>query len=1098
MTAKGCGADDAEARARALRPEVSCIVQAPAGSGKTTLLVNRFAALLAKVELPEQILAITFTRKATAEMRQRVLALLSPDGLNGLRTQERALAEGVRARDAQQGWNLIDNPARLKIQTIDSFAASLVGALPLGANTDRRAQPTELAGPLYEQAVDGLFKRLREDPLGADVGRLLMLQDNNPATTGRLVTEMLARRDQWLNAVLEVFHLHQEQPEALGPLLNNARAELVESIANGMARALGPELMEELRWMIDLAARHQGPQGSFWATAKARCMTAAGQFRKRLDKRNGFPAHLKKAKQRALRLIEALRGLGLERRLAALANLPETPLSDWQIQELASVCVALALAVLDLNAAMAEQRATDFPQLNIAAARALRDGDAPTDLALALDYRIRHILVDEFQDTSNAQFELFSLLLEGWSPTGENSFFAVGDPMQSIYRFRDADVALFQRAQEDGINQLPLQPLRLNANFRSAPGLVDWFNNHFPAIMGNRADRLTGQVGYSPSTARRAGDGEVSVRLFARPSLEAEALARHVQALRRSEPKSSIAILVRSRAHLPTILETLRRQGIPWQATDIDPLAETPAVLDLLSLAAALSNSRNRLAWLSVLRTPWVGLDLPDLERAAKLRAFNPENLAHLKPQLTSTGADRLGRLLKALNRWLPRRYEGAPRTPLEAVWLECGGAAAYADPAVLDHAQRFLELVDRLGADGWDVDLLRQLAEGLFAADSGETQLQILTVHKAKGLEFDHVLLPCLDKGVRGDSAPVLRWRLQGRQLLMATKGSGALYGWLAEEDKARTRHELQRLLYVACTRAKRSLLLTACVGLEEGEASTTTTVAMIKQPREGSMLALLWPGMREEMPTVETGGAAANQPANAVETNVRSDDLVETGGAPADQPAAPLKLHQLRDGFVWSPPKPQPLALPDTLAPKQGGGEDPAAGSPQVILGELVHRCLCLWGRNGPPPDVHAWLEARRGQWQGELLATGLAEAERRHCIAEAERQLSNVLLDQQGRWLLAPHDQAASEFAVMGVLDGVLVSAYFDRVFKHEGMRWIVEFKTDRTASDPASIRQQTLRHCKQLARYRALAEQLYDEPIRTALYLTAIPKLIEVDA
>lgn len=1074
MTAEDRGASDAEARARALRPEVSCIVQAPAGSGKTTLLVNRFAALLAKVELPEQILAITFTRKATAEMRQRVLALLSPDGLNGLRAEERALAEDVRARDAQQGWNLIDNPARLKIQTIDSFAVSLVGALPLGANTDRRAQPTELAGPLYEQAVDGLLQRLREDPLAADIGRLLMLQDNNPATTRRLVTEMLARRDQWLNAVLEVFHLHRERPEALGPVLNDARAGLVESISDEMEHTLGPELMEELRWMIDLAARHQGPQGSFWATAKALCMTAAGQFRKQLDKRNGFPAHLKEDKQRALQLIQALCDLGLRRRFAALGQLPETPLSDQQVQELASVCVALALAVLDLNAAMAEQRAADFPQFNIAAARALREEGAPTDLALALDYRIRHILVDEFQDTSNAQFELFSLLLEGWSPTSGNSFFAVGDPMQSIYRFRDADVALFQRAQEDGINQLPLEPLRLNANFRSAPRLVEWFNNHFPAIMGNRADRLTGQVGYSPSTARREGDGAVSIRLFADLLLEAEALAEHVQALRRSEPKSSIAILVRSRTHLPDILKTLRRKGIPWQATDIDPLAETPAVLDLLSLAAALSNAQDRLAWLSVLRAPWVGLDLPDLERAAKLREFNLQNLVRLKPQLTSIGADRLDRLLKALNRWLPRRYEGAPRTPLEAIWLECGGAAAYVDPAVLDHAQRFLELVDRQGADGWDVDLLRQLAEGLFAADSSEAQLQILTVHKAKGLEFDHVLLPCLNRGVRGDSGPVLRWRLQGRQLLMATKGSGALYDWLAEEEKARAKHELQRLLYVACTRAKRSLLLTARVELEEDEAPEGATAATVKDPRGGSMLALLWPGLQDEMPTVETGGA------------------------PSEQPDAPLKLHQLRDGFVWNPPKPPPLTLPDTLAPKQSGDEDPAADSPQVILGELVHRCLCIWGRNGPPADVRAWLAARRGQWQADLLAAGLSETERSHCAAEAERQLGGVLLDRQGRWLLAPHEQAASEFAVVGVLDGVLVSAYFDRVFKHEGVRWIVEFKSDRTADDPASIRRQTARHRPQLARYRALAEQLYDEPIRTALYLTAIPKLIEVDA
>ena len=130
---------DAEHRAAALQPEASCIVQAPAGSGKTTLLVNRFAALLAGVEKPEQILAITFTRKAAAEMRQRVLSLLDDE--------QDATAAAIRARDAALGWRLADNPSRLQIQTIDSFAMSLTGRLPLASGFDRRTRLVEDGAP---------------------------------------------------------------------------------------------------------------------------------------------------------------------------------------------------------------------------------------------------------------------------------------------------------------------------------------------------------------------------------------------------------------------------------------------------------------------------------------------------------------------------------------------------------------------------------------------------------------------------------------------------------------------------------------------------------------------------------------------------------------------------------------------------------------------------------------------------------------------------------------------------------------------------------------------------------------------------------------
>lgn len=1039
---------DAEDRAAALLPQDSCIVQAPAGSGKTTLLVSRFAALLAKVEVPEQILAITFTRKAAAEMRDRVLSLLDDE--------QDATAAAIRSRDEALGWRLAANPSRLQIQTIDSFAMSLTGRLPLASGFDRRTRLVEDGAPLYEATAHQVLNRLFEDdPLSTEIGRFLALNGNDAGTARRLLVEMLGRRDQWLDAVTAVAANH----EAAQAALERSVRELARSVISGVAQAVPASLRDELAWMIDFAADHRGPlPTSFWPAASALCLTKSGQFRQSLTKNEGFPAQCKDEKQRALRAIDRLRQLKLEAQFRALSMLPDAEFSDEQIDELLSVCTVLVLAVQDLSNIMRSERCADFTELNLAARRALRwEDQAPTELAMALDYRIRHILIDEFQDTSIAQFDLLGLLVEGWSGAGDTSLFAVGDPMQSIYRFRDADVGLFYRAEAEGINSVSLKPLRLTANFRSAPGLVGWFNHTFADLMGRQTDRLAGQVPYGASSAEAQGEGGAEVRLFEEHANEIGALVARIETLADTDPDSSIALLVRSRNHLPEILAALRHANINWQATDIDALTETPAVNDLLSLASALADPTDKLAWLSVLRAPWVGLDLPDLERAATLKAFDVPTLRALGAKLSPSGATRLHRLTEALARWLPLRHERPPRSSLEAIWLECGGAAAYGGAAI-DHAERFLELVDQLGPDGWDVEELRRRAERLFAADHAPAQLQILTVHKAKGLEFDHVLLPCLDRGTRSGDAPLLRWRMADDGILMAAKDGGDLYRWLGEEDRVRDRNERLRLLYVACTRAKRSLLLTGVTGE--------------KAPRGNSLLALLWPALDD----------AAREPASG-----------STAGEATD---SPKRLRRLPEDFSWQPPQPPPLRLPRTLGQRADPSADPIGSRREVILGNLVHDWLRRLGQNPLPEDADAWTAEQRPKWQRQLRTAGLPERDLNGCLDDAVRQFRMVLNDEAGRWLLSPRPDAASEYGVTGFLEGALATAYFDRTFEEDGVRWIIDYKTSQTDGNDASIRELTARYRPQLARYRALGESLFDKPIRTALYLTAIPRLINV--
>jgi hypothetical protein len=205
-----------------------------------------------------------------------------------------------------------------------------------------------------------------------------------------------------------------------------------------------------------------------------------------------------------LELLAELRGVaGLEEALAMLVKLPRPELSEAEWATVECFSRLLRLAAGQLWLAFQEAGEVDFIEIAARAGLALGDDEAPTDLAQALDYRIRHLLVDEFQDTSPTQVDLIEKLTRGWMPDDGRTLFVVGDPMQSIYRFRKADVGLFLRVRERGIGDIRLGHLRLFRNNRSYPGIVDWVNTAFPSIFPAADSPEAGAVRYAESAATR-------------------------------------------------------------------------------------------------------------------------------------------------------------------------------------------------------------------------------------------------------------------------------------------------------------------------------------------------------------------------------------------------------------------------------------------------------------------------------------------------------------------------------------------------------------------------------------------------------------------
>ena len=264
----------------------------------------------------------------------------------------------------------------------------------------------------------------------------------------------------------------------------------------------------------------------------------------------------------------------------------------------------------------------DFTEITLSALRALGDQESPTDLALYLDHQIQHLLIDEFQDTSVVQFTLFEKLISTWDQDTDHSVFLVGDPMQSIYRFRNAEVGLFLKAKNQGIGPIELEFLELTTNFRSKSSIVKWFNQTFEHVFPPEEDASIGAIPYSQAhSANSDHDGKICY--YAEPLDTTQPHQEIIETIQKTPVSDTVAILVRSRSQLSTILPALHRAGIPFNAIDIEPLTETIEIQDCLSLTLALLHRSDDIAWLSLLRTPFCGLNLKQIHDLKKLKKIN-------------------------------------------------------------------------------------------------------------------------------------------------------------------------------------------------------------------------------------------------------------------------------------------------------------------------------------------------------------------------------------------------------------------------------------------------------------------------------------------
>jgi ATP-dependent helicase/nuclease subunit A len=1118
-------ASDAVARERAIHTQGSVLVQAPAGSGKTTLLAQRYLRLLAVVDAPERILALTFTRRAAQEMRERVLLALQAARLDScpppMNRETWELAVAARRHLTQLNLDIERQPARLRIETIDAFNAWLAAQLPIAAGAGGAFQVLPDARSCYEEAARRALAHEEQDAYGAAVDRVLALDDQRWRRLVSLISHMLPSRDRWLPLLAGRLQaaraLDGAQLARVRQHLDEDLRLLVSRVLTRAHEAVGTEKIAALSQLMQGAARRavaERPELGSWAQngaplradtadlerwrgAVTVLLTAEGRFRKRLTKNEGFPPQCDD-KSPMLDLLQELdREPAVRRTLADIRDLPVPAYSDEQWGRVREVAQVLVLAAAELDQVFREQGAADFPAVSLAALRALGSEEDPTDLSLRLDYRLQHILVDEFQDTSSAQLELVRLLTAGWQAGDGRSVFCVGDPMQSIYGFRQAEVRAFLELAEEGIGELRFDVQRLRDNFRSAKPLVDWINACFSRILPRSDDRDRGAIAFRPSEAallepahadahahadvdRGANaDLPVALRGFSSRAEEAAAIAEMIAAQTAQHPGWRIAVLVRARTHAREIAAGLRARGVAFRAVGIEALQDRHIVRDIIMLLCALMHLADRTAWLAVLRAPWAGLSLADLLTLS--RAASPIRDAMTDDAVLQTLSEdgrircrRVGAVLEAAFRV---RNDTSPARWVERTWLGLGGASCAGSPQELELAAAVFQLLREMEQRGLPdaADLAGSFAD-LYADDGAASAVEIMTIHKAKGLEFDMVVLPALDRYVPRNRDQLLlshQFARTGRDgMVMAAKpavGADAdpLFEFLRHQLRDAAGLEAERLLYVACTRAKWRLRLTATIGGQEesDEAGELGAGRDSWSPRVGSLLAVLWPVAGAEFIVRQTSASAGD------------------AGAPRGGPL-------LRVPQGWSANlDPAQLTVEGASAPPTRREETPVfdwAGETARRVGTLVHAQLQTLD---PTAADAAAIRAREPLFRRWLAMHGVPAERLDQAAARVVEALVAVHGDSRGRWILQKARDEVREYAVSGLWQGEVARVIFDRSFiDDQGVRWVIDYKTSQHMGSGLEefLDREVERYRPQLQRYAVLARRLGPEPVRLGLY------------
>ena len=1132
--------NDCDPRIKALESMSGCIVSAPAGSGKTGLLTQRFLRLLSYVNNPEEILCITFTRKAASEMSNRIYhALKRAENPEPPEKNHERLTWGL-ARDAlkkskKMNWQLTELPERLRIQTIDGFTRNISNQFCLETTLRSSFEPCEQPETLYRLAARNLLDQL--DDASETSNRLKILIShlgNNFALCEKHLSHLLQSREQWLPMIFQASKRENYFQQVLNKIVFESLSklkDLLEPVTNDLlhvTKASASYLSGKPNCPIlslknlDCLPQQHTDELPQWKILISQFLTTQNKLRSILRESDGFPNGKSEHKARMLGLIAWLRARpSIVDMMIYVVNLPTKQIEETEKKILDTLIFLLPRLVAELNVIFLEKKQCDYPLITLSALEAVSNfshSDAISDVTLRLDYQLKHILVDEFQDTSASQIRLIESLMSGWEVGDGRSLFAVGDAMQSIYSFRNANVRLFMRAQQLPIGPLKCETISLHSNFRSYPSIVNWVNKHFDNSQETTCQN--DQVIFTASSAKKNSEVNTGVEFVGYEGtqfdkFEAERVAKICLDIRDNQGPQTVAILVRNRTHLTHIIPELKRVGINWKATDIYPLRRKMVVVDLLSITRAILSPTDRVAWFGVLRAPFCGFELKDLltistfnynnstpfeltlvEQITKIHA---ESKVPGMTKLTPDGQIILERVAPILTSVWDNRMRGRLCDAVETCWLKLGGDKTLYNESDFSDAERYLQLLANHEVDGsiqnWEsfqsaVDALYSAPLNLVSHKDRVTQFNIMTIHKSKGLEFDQVLIPGLSRAGIGLDQSLLQWREHVHSsgevdLLFSAIGAhdetdSELFKFLKFEARRNALTENKRLLYVACTRAIKKIFLFA--EIKQGSKKT------LKNPVQTSLLNSIWHSISEEI----------EQDKIILETDLKVIKDISPTKNHHKLRRLPPKLeckNETRFG-IDNRIKSQGDSL-DTSHYEVAYPDDRSARS--RALGTVLHKTIKQISLEGIPAWTTTRIKDHKVVMCSRLKEIGFLATVKE--LKELELAICKTLSDTDGRWILGSHSSTQVEYSINYKLrqNGQINRSTIDLTFVENGYRWIIDYKyyQQRENETKAAFYERVKNeNAPQLLHYGKLLEKMSKLPIRCAIYLLGAPKLLEI--
>ena len=1022
-------ARDEEAReAIRTKHDATFFVEAGAGTGKTSALVDRVLALVLAGRPIERIVAITFTEKAAAELRDRVCGAI-----------EEALADPGRAALARGALEALD---RAHISTIHAFGQSLMRAFAADAGADPAfvVQDEMLAERRFEERWRMYLRFLHNDPdAAAAVERImgLALGSRDLQTLARelghlpgLAADLLARppgapRAAWpsIDAMLqELDALPLTVAPADDPL--RVRVEALRALVERLARAGDERELVLASGAATLELKFGVSSAAVWGKGVAEVRRAAKE---------------------------------VQAQLAAV-------LAACRSAALADVLPVVARFVADDAAERRRDGALIFDDLILGPRDLLR---GRSDAARVLRERFDTLLIDEFQDTDPLQVDIAAAFATD-PATGRfepGRLFLVGDPKQSIYRFRRADMAVYARTRElverDGTE---FSTLALNRRSRLA--IVEWVNRVFATIIGTgdqpRVQPPYGAIHHARDVALRGPGvavlgGEIAESARAVRTREADAVAAHCRAAVdegweveerggrvRAACFRDMAILIPSRTILQPLERALQRKDIPYRVEGGSLIYQTQDVRDLLNCLAAIDDPADEVAVVGALRSAAFACSDVDLARHRSAGGrFN-----YLSPDLDA----RHGAVADAL-RTLKGYHEARHDRPLAALVERFVADRGQDETGVLAHAtrdsfRRMRFVVEQARAfEGNGPESLRAFVawmerragsaildhEGT-GLDEDEDAVRILTVHGAKGLEFPIVFVAGLGAAPsnrppviavdRSDGAVAVRVGAKSRNAVCELGDTAHLH----KLEREHARAEFDRLLYVASTRARDHLVLSLYHGHQAKQCGARRLIDA--GAREGAV-ELTAPRASAVLPDAPFAGLTVEMPAGLTAENFSEARARLVEGARRQRYASATSLGALA--------KEEPTDESEPWARGRGG----------THLGRAVHATI-----QSLPLDAGDELIVPFARAQ----AVAEAIPERASEVAElVRRALSSAAAD---RARAARRALREVPFAVAS--DGTIVEGFIDLVIEGDDGIEIVDWKTDHVpaAQVPGRLREYEL--------------------------------------